>query len=184
MNVSVTSNQYHTISHFIEVPAHNSIWGRQQSQNRQIHPCSSDKIPRFFQTFFHQSANPVCLDNQTQRSPPKITENPRKRTFQAGRVSIFFLSVQLLLTAENYPIKVGEKIGLFWTVFLEIFVPGSSDSSYINCNTMRTSLQYSYRNYRSNDSCKTRRNERIIIIQKYSENLNAQLQKIMNVPKT
>ena len=60
-----------------------------------------------------QSTNPVCLDNQTQRSPPRITENPQKRTFQAGRVSSFFLSVQLLLTVENGPIKVGGKKGLF-----------------------------------------------------------------------
>ena len=67
--------------------------------------CPNFKIPRFF----HQSANPVCLDNQTQRSPPKLLENPQKRTFQAGRVSSFFLSVQLLLTAENGPIKVDKK---------------------------------------------------------------------------
>ena len=63
---------------------------------------------------FHQSANSVRLDNQTQRSPPKLLENPQKRMFQAGRASSFFLSFQLRLTAENGPIKVGRKKGLFF----------------------------------------------------------------------
>ena len=46
------------------------------TKNTQILTYNFEKI--FKKTFFHQSASPVCLDNQTQRSPPKLLETPQK----------------------------------------------------------------------------------------------------------